>query len=281
MANKKLLILFFTGLFLLVSAAVSFTQQQPQTQQDIIAFLDSNIKDVWTIYVTPDGRLKISDDVANILGFQENSTIYAVLYGKRLFLFRTQDARADFVSKLNNLGITLASDNLKSALIGRGYFIDANAFYNNPSAKDNDAVLIAFTGDIYELVGLGNFRETTTPAVQKAIVSKFRNVVARFSVNDYKLNAREKDEIRHLARQLKAVGFDKILVRGHTDNTGTRRKNLTLSMNRALVVYKELIRNGIPKDKIQMTGHGARNPIATNRTKAGRALNRRTEIFVY
>lgn len=72
----------------------------------------------------------------------------------------------------------------------------------------------------------------------------------------------------------------KIELRGHTDNVGDDKSNLTLSQNRAKAVYEYLLANGIPKERLAFKGYGETMPVATNDTPEGREQNRRTEFKV-
>ena len=65
---------------------------------------------------------------------------------------------------------------------------------------------------------------------------------------------------------------------GHTDNTGGRAFNMTLSQNRAQAVVDYLVNRGIDPARLKATGYGPDKPIADNRTAQGRLLNRRVEI---
>lgn len=69
-------------------------------------------------------------------------------------------------------------------------------------------------------------------------------------------------------------------IRGHTDNTGTEKYNITLSQNRANTVMESLINKGINPNRLTAKGYGASKPIATNETEDGRRENRRTEFFI-
>ena len=71
-----------------------------------------------------------------------------------------------------------------------------------------------------------------------------------------------------------------ISIEGHTDNVGSDEFNLILSENRAKAVYNYLVNNGIDADRLQYKGFGKTNPIATNETEEGRAMNRRTEFVI-
>ncbi|MBX2842078.1 MAG: VWA domain-containing protein [Flammeovirgaceae bacterium] len=69
-------------------------------------------------------------------------------------------------------------------------------------------------------------------------------------------------------------------LRGHTDNIGSPQDNLMLSTQRANRIKEILISTGIKPERILIAGFGEDNPIASNETEEGRALNRRTEFVV-
>lgn len=67
---------------------------------------------------------------------------------------------------------------------------------------------------------------------------------------------------------------------GHTDNTGQPAYNQTLSANRAQSVVNYLASRGIPMQRMSAEGRGDTQPVADNSTEAGRAANRRVEIYL-
>ncbi|WP_119155027.1 OmpA family protein [Caldimonas tepidiphila] len=67
---------------------------------------------------------------------------------------------------------------------------------------------------------------------------------------------------------------------GHTDSTGSDAVNNPLSVDRAASTRDYLVARGVPAQRIAIEGRGARQPIASNDSAAGRAQNRRVEIFV-
>jgi OOP family OmpA-OmpF porin len=71
-----------------------------------------------------------------------------------------------------------------------------------------------------------------------------------------------------------------IEVRGHTDSLGDADRNLTLSRQRALAVLDYIVGRGVDARRIAARGFGETQPVATNRTRRGRALNRRIEFNV-
>jgi len=87
------------------------------------------------------------------------------------------------------------------------------------------------------------------------------------------------DRLKIVAEALKGTQRT-ILVEGHTDSTGNKDKNLTLSQARAETVRKYLVDGGVPEGQIRAVGIGQDRPIADNKTSAGRAKNRRVEVIL-
>ncbi len=71
-----------------------------------------------------------------------------------------------------------------------------------------------------------------------------------------------------------------LTINGHTDNVGKDEANQILSERRAASVRRYLIGKGVAEERMTSNGFGATIPIADNKTKAGRALNRRVEFLV-
>ncbi|RKH30621.1 OmpA family protein [Corallococcus sicarius] len=72
----------------------------------------------------------------------------------------------------------------------------------------------------------------------------------------------------------------KVRIEGHTDSLGNDTSNLKLSQKRADAVLAQLLKRGIDPGRMEAVGFGEARPVAPNTTKAGRALNRRTEFNV-
>ncbi|WP_295672016.1 DUF6089 family protein [uncultured Mucilaginibacter sp.] len=86
--------------------------------------------------------------------------------------------------------------------------------------------------------------------------------------------------LNQLAQLLKDKGFN-LKLAGYTDNVGSVAYNLRLSQDRAEAIKTYLVSKGADAGKIQAEGHGKANPIATNKTAAGRQQNRRVEFSLY
>jgi OOP family OmpA-OmpF porin len=71
-----------------------------------------------------------------------------------------------------------------------------------------------------------------------------------------------------------------LAVRGYADSIGSYKGNWVLSDKRANQVKDYLVKMGVAKERIVATPFGSTNPIASNKTAAGRQLNRRVEIII-
>ncbi len=82
------------------------------------------------------------------------------------------------------------------------------------------------------------------------------------------------------ARGLQGQPHTEVRVIGHTDNTGSDDLNERLSMQRAQSTRDYLTARGVDPRQILVAGRGEREPVADNGSEAGRARNRRVEIFL-
>ena len=83
-----------------------------------------------------------------------------------------------------------------------------------------------------------------------------------------------------LAQKLLAMDYNVVITIGHTDSVGSDTYNQKLSEQRAAAVRSYLVSKGIDAARIKSEGRGEKEPIASNATNEGRALNRRVEIEV-
>jgi sulfatase modifying factor 1 len=70
----------------------------------------------------------------------------------------------------------------------------------------------------------------------------------------------------------------RVVIEGHTDNTGSDELNMTLSDKRAQSIKAEIVKRGIDTSRMETKGYGASKPVADNKTAAGRTQNRRVTI---
>lgn len=87
-------------------------------------------------------------------------------------------------------------------------------------------------------------------------------------------------ELNNVVKLLENNPTMRIEISGHTDNVGSQKANLRLSLQRAKSVVDYLEAQGIDKDRLEAKGYGYSQPIAPNDTPEGRELNRRVEFKV-
>lgn len=83
-----------------------------------------------------------------------------------------------------------------------------------------------------------------------------------------------------LVSKMRGLNLEVIIAVGHTDSVGTDAYNQRLSVRRSEAVKAYLVSKGIERNRVYTEGKGEKQPVADNRTAAGRAQNRRVEIEV-
>ena len=101
-----------------------------------------------------------------------------------------------------------------------------------------------------------------------------------FATNSSTLSDASKSALRNFASSLQANPDTDIKIVGYTDNTGKIDYNQTLSEKRARSVYDYLMEQGVSSRRMTYEGKGVHDPVASNDTPEGRALNRRVEIVI-
>lgn len=101
-----------------------------------------------------------------------------------------------------------------------------------------------------------------------------------FAFNSARLTASSRSILDQAAEGLKHHPLLKVEIQGYTDSVGTVAYNLRLSQRRAESVRDFLIADGVAAGQLRARGYGPADPIASNRTAAGRALNRRVVMKV-
>nr|WP_315464145.1 OmpA family protein [uncultured Rhodoferax sp.] len=103
---------------------------------------------------------------------------------------------------------------------------------------------------------------------------------AFFDFDKAVLKAEGKSKLDDLVSKVKAINLEVIIAVGHTDATGDDSYNQKLSVARSEAVKAYLVSKGIEKNRVYTEGKGEKQPVADNKTKEGRAKNRRVEIEV-
>lgn len=103
----------------------------------------------------------------------------------------------------------------------------------------------------------------------------------QFESNSANLLPGEENRLNQIAEVLKQAKDNTFLIEGHTASTGQPNAELQLSIERANTIARELIKRGVPAEKILCQGRGSTRPVADNSTPEGKASNRRVEITIF
>jgi outer membrane protein OmpA-like peptidoglycan-associated protein len=115
-----------------------------------------------------------------------------------------------------------------------------------------------------------------------AAVQKFTGVIKGIEFETGKANIRSisKPLLEQASAILNQYPSLKVMIVGHTDNVGKREFNIDLSQKRADSVKAFIISQGISTERILTRGEGPDAPLADNKTRSGRQLNRRIEFTI-
>ena len=119
------------------------------------------------------------------------------------------------------------------------------------------------------------------PAAPVAAASKVTYAAdAFFDFDKSVVKPAGKAKLDDLVAKIKGINLEVIIAVGHTDSIGTDAYNQKLSVRRAEAVKAYLVSKGIEKNRVYTEGKGEKQPVADNKTDAGRSKNRRVEIEV-
>ena len=103
---------------------------------------------------------------------------------------------------------------------------------------------------------------------------------AFFDFDKAVLKSEAKTKLDDMASKLQGINLEVVIAVGHTDSVGSDAYNQKLSVKRAEAVKAYLVSKGIEANRVYTEGKGEKQPVADNKTAAGRAQNRRVEIEV-
>lgn len=131
-----------------------------------------------------------------------------------------------------------------------------------------DAVRAMFTREEADVFREGNQLHIRLKGLQ------FRQGRAELVPSNFPLLAKVQNAVKTFAES-------KVTVEGHTDATGSATQNKQLSEQRAQAVREYLVANGaLPQENVTAAGFGFEEPIASNKTEAGRKQNRRVDLVI-
>jgi outer membrane protein OmpA-like peptidoglycan-associated protein len=148
----------------------------------------------------------------------------------------------------------------------------------NGRAAEEAVTVAALNRDHALSVAAAQRRSEPTTSVANA--GQAPEGVAGFAFNISKLPPNAQPAINELAARLKNNPEQKVVIEGHTDNSGDPNYNRSLALERAQAVRSALVRQGIDVSRITVRSLGEENPIASNDTKEGRRENRRAQVII-
>ncbi|PUE55555.1 outer membrane protein OmpA [Limnohabitans parvus] len=123
--------------------------------------------------------------------------------------------------------------------------------------------------------------KAAAPAPAPAAATKVTYAAdAFFDFDKAVLKAEGKAKLDDLVGKVKGINLEVIIAVGHTDSVGSDAYNQKLSVKRSDAVKAYLVSKGIEKNRVYTEGKGEKQPVADNKTSAGRSKNRRVEIEV-
>ena len=152
---------------------------------------------------------------------------------------------------------------------------------NTPKGIAVYATGCALDGD---MDGVPNYKDNcpNTPdgfAVDSNGCAEKMNLLVNFAFDSAKVTNGDASRVSTFAQYLKRNPYKATIV-GHADSTGPKAYNQKLSERRSAAVKTLLIEGGVAADRLTAVGRGEDEPIASNRTKEGRAANRRIEAVL-
>lgn len=154
-------------------------------------------------------------------------------------------------------------------------------------SKDKGNIYIQFTsnnaGGKLNIVQEEAFKQTITKVtaddIAKDLIEKGKSILyINFDVDKSNITTEGKDVVIQIAEALQNNNNLKVVIEGHTDNTGDAAHNKKLSDDRAKSVMDALISEGIDKTRLSAIGFGSEKPLATNDSEENKAKNRRVEL---
>ncbi|GAB1371132.1 OmpA family protein [Candidatus Kapaibacterium sp.] len=154
-----------------------------------------------------------------------------------------------------------------------GYFAESKGYYptsHNINLKD--------------IINKNTIKQDIVIKSVNSIVDKLEQVTINnifFDFNKSELKNESFPELNRLVNFLMENSDYRVLLTGHTDNTGDSIFNTNLSLDRAKAVSDYLIKNGIARRRIVFEGKGSLMPVVPNDSEENRAKNRRVEFMLF
>lgn len=165
-------------------------------------------------------------------------------------------------------GLLVGGDDRRNALVGAGIGLLAGAAVGTYLDEQERALRSDLEGTGADVKRVGDSLLVTLPGG------------VTFDTDSARVKPEFRRPLNRVATTLQQYPSSYVDVIGHTDSTGSDEYNMQLSRERARAVARELRERGVAAARIEWTGRGEEDPVATNATPEGRAANRRVEIRI-
>ena len=118
------------------------------------------------------------------------------------------------------------------------------------------------------------------PVVAPTVTKVTLNADTFFDFDKSTIKPEGRQVLDQVADTVQSIDLETLIATGHTDSIGAEAYNQKLSERRANAVKAYLVNKGVPADRIYTEGKGEAQPVASNKTREGRAQNRRVEIEI-
>ncbi|MEX2271445.1 MAG: OmpA family protein [Vicinamibacterales bacterium] len=189
-------------------------------------------------------------------------------------------------------GAACATRERTGAIIGAGSGAAAGAIIGNAAGSTAKGAIIgaAVGGAVGAVIGARMDKQAAELAkevegasverVGEGILVTFDSGIL-FDYDSATVKPAARDNLRNLATSLEKYPGTNVVLVGHTDADGTDTYNQGLSERRATAAASFLSSQGVPRARIDATGRGEIEPVASNDTDSGKAQNRRVEIAIF
>ena len=145
--------------------------------------------------------------------------------------------------------------------------------------RELDALRVRVASNQRALAGLQHTLDTRDRKLEETAASSGEKIF--FDSARASLRSGSAKQLERLAQRIKTSPYvGQVVVLGHSDNAGSKEVNQKLSDLRAKTVSTFLTTYGVPSDLIVVEGLSDGVPLASNKTAAGRQLNRRVEVIL-
>ncbi len=159
--------------------------------------------------------------------------------------------------------------------------LTSQAFPEAVSTEDQRYLgMVAFDTETLDESGLDNHKKAMA-ALAEEIRANPIALYFKTGATEIELSESQRQRLLQVANYLDFEPTAKLIVTGHTDNTGNRENNIKLGKERALFVSNYLEKNGLRRERLYIASQGPDSPIADNNTAEGRAKNRRVTLSIY